>query len=222
MKQHIIFYQIKVALYREGDEAAISDVLLKIEPLLKKSVKGVAPWLSQSSALYGDLLQEGRLRVYNAMKPGKWDPNINPNFLTYAMQGVRNGMLTFLKREIRFSNEKPVSTFEDETGRTGEEVLWDSINTSQIWGWIPEPDAMCIYEELADIVMANLKGTSLTVYLLRLMGKRSAEIRQMLSMTKDELESSISFLEWFVPEIIRIVKTSTAWDEVRIELSECH
>ena len=128
-----------IYLIQEEDEQALNIMLKKYEPLIKKIVNHYYRIFKDFNIDFQDLVQEGRIGLYRAIKSYKEDKNIL--FYTFAFMCIKGQILAIYKKSLRDKNKSSTLAslhddlaFFEETGYidSPEKLMEESLITRQI------------------------------------------------------------------------------------------
>lgn len=115
MKDYKDFNDYEVMyLVEEGSEDAENIIIDKYTPLIKSMASSYLKQFSRYGIEIDDLVQEGYIGLYNAIKG--YHASKNTLFYTYAIISIRSKMLNFLKRHTsqkNFANVDCISLSQD-------------------------------------------------------------------------------------------------------------
>jgi RNA polymerase sporulation-specific sigma factor len=155
-----------------------SPLVLDNEALVRFILKGYA-WRDD----YEDLLQEGRLALFQATK--KFDPT-KGKFSSFAGRYIRNSVLRVLRAENREKRRCPgeaISLNEAASPQDGQTELLDLLPDERV---DVEKEAMA--RLMLDEILPGLESRELRILLMRTQGYGYCEIAEVLGLSRQRVQ----------------------------------
>lgn len=117
-----------------------------------------------NDAFKSELFSEGLTHLMNAIL--SWKPDKDANFNTFASTVIKNGLISYLRKENRWSVEMNLDDFEEATEESQEDSIMRKEEHDKFW-------------TVMDGLFPNLEELERAVLLMRIMPVKKEPLRQL-------------------------------------------